>query len=34
MKNILYPLGTGTNACYLEEIEDIHSIDHEEFKGE
>ena len=26
-------LGTGTNACYLEEIADIHTIDQNEFKG-
>ena len=26
-------LGTGTNACYLEEIEDIHTIDQNEFEG-
>lgn len=27
-------LGTGTNACYLEEIEDIHTIDQDDFKGQ
>jgi len=27
-------LGTGTNACYLEEIADIHTIDQNEFKGQ
>ena len=26
-------LGTGTNACYLEEIADIHTIDQNEFEG-
>ena len=26
-------IGTGTNACYLEEIADIHTIDQNEFKG-
>ena len=27
-------LGTGTNACYLEEIQDIHTIDQNEFTGQ
>ena len=27
-------LGTGTNACYLEEIQDIHTINREEFTGQ
>ena len=27
-------LGTGTNACYLEEIQDIHTINRDEFTGQ
>ena len=27
-------LGTGTNACYLEEIKDIHTIDKDKFAGQ
>ena len=27
-------LGTGTNACYLEEVKDIHTIDQEAYKSQ
>jgi hexokinase len=27
-------LGTGTNACYLEEVKDIHTINQDEFTGQ
>jgi len=27
-------LGTGTNACYLEEVKDIHIIDKEKFQDQ
>jgi hexokinase len=27
-------LGTGTNACYLEEIKDIHTIDKDKFQDQ
>ena len=27
-------LGTGTNACYLEEIKDIHTINQGDFEGQ
>jgi len=27
-------LGTGTNACYLEEIKDIHTIDKEKYQDQ
>lgn len=27
-------LGTGTNACYLEEIKDIHTIDKEKYEDQ
>ena len=34
---LLFPgliLGTGTNACYLEEVKDIHTIDQEAYKSQ